>query len=88
MKLERNGIHGNLLSWMESFLNKRVQTVICEGATSTSYPVTSGVPQGSVLGPLLFLTYINDLPNGLTSTVKLFADDTLLYGVVVEDLKK
>ena len=85
MKLERYGIHGNLLSWMESFLTKRVQTVICEGATSTSSPVTSGVPQGSVLGPLLFLTYINDLPNGLTSTVKLFADDTLLYGVVVED---
>ena len=66
---------------MESFLTKRVQTVICEGATSTSSPVTSGVPQGSVLGPLLFLTCINDLPDGLTSTVKLFADDTLLYGV-------
>ena len=82
---KRYGIHGNLLSWMESFLTKRVQTVISEGATSTSSPVTSGVPQGSVLGPLLFLTYINDLPNGLTSTVKLFADDTLLYGVVVED---
>ena len=85
MKLKRYGIHGNLLSWMESFLTKRVQTVISEGATSTSSPVTSGVPQGSVLGLLLFLTYINDLPNGLTSTVKLFADDTLLYGVVVED---
>lgn len=85
MKLERYGIHGNLLSWMESFLTKRVQTVICEGATSPPSPVTSGVPQGSVLGPLLFLTYINDLPNGLTSTVKLFADDTLLYGVVVDD---
>ena len=85
MKLKHYGIHGNFLSWMESFLTKRVQTVICEGATSTSSPVTSGVPQGSVLGPLLFLTYINDLPNGLTSTVKLFADDTLLYGVVVED---
>ena len=56
-----------------------------EGATSTSSPVTSGVPQGSVLRLLLFLTYINDLANGLTSTVKLFADDTLLYGVVVED---
>ena len=86
MKLKRYGIHGNLLSWMESFLTiKRVQTVISEGATSTSSPVTSGVPQGSVLGLLLFLTYINDLPNGLTSTVNLFADDTLLYGVVVED---
>jgi len=47
--------------------------------------VTSGVPQGSVLGLLLFLTYITDLPNGLSSRVKLFADDTLLYGVVVED---
>ena len=70
---------------MESFLTKRAQTVNWEGATSTSSPLTSGVPQGSVLGPLFFLTYINDLPNGLTSTVKLFADDTLLYGVVVED---
>ena len=47
--------------------------------------MTSGVPRGSVLSPLLFLTYINDLPNGLTSTVKLFADDTLFYEVVVED---
>ena len=85
MKLECYGIHGNLLSWMESFLTKRVQSVICEGATSPSSAVTSGVPQGSVLGPLLFLTYINDLPNGLTSTVKLFANYTLLYRVVVED---
>ena len=47
--------------------------------------MTSGVPRGSVLSPLLFLTYINDLPNGLTFTVKLFADDTLFYEVVVEN---
>ena len=66
---------------MESLLTKRVQTVICEGATSPSSPVTPGVPQGSVLGPLLFLKY----NNGLTSTVKQFDDDTLLYGLVVED---
>ena len=84
MKLESYGIHGNLFSWMKSFLTKRVQAVIFEGATSPPSPVTSSVPQGSVLGSLLFLTYINDLPNGLTSTVKLFADDTLLYGVVVD----
>ena len=82
MKLEHCGIHGNLFLVLDG---KRVQTAICEGATSTSSPMTSGVPQGSVLGPLLFLTYINDQPNGLTSTVKLFADDILLYGVVVED---
>ena len=66
---------------MESLLTKRVQTVICEGATSPSSPVTPGVPQGSVPGPLLFLKYIN----GLTSTVKLFDNDTLLYGLVVEN---
>ena len=85
VKLERYGIHGNFLSWMKSLLTKRIQTFICEGATSPSSPVTSGVPQGSVLRPLLFLTYINNLPNGLTSTVKLFADNTLFHGVVVED---
>lgn len=62
-----------------------MQSVVCEGATSSPAAVISGVPQGTVLGLLLFLTYINDLPDGLASTVKLFADDTLLYGVVVED---
>lgn len=60
VKLELYGIHGNLFSWMESFLTRRVQTVICEGATSSSAPVTSGEPQKSVLGTL-FLTDINDL---------------------------
>ena len=60
VKLELYGIHGNLFSWMESFLTRRVQTVICEGATSPSSPVTSVEPQKSVLGTL-FLTDINDL---------------------------
>ena len=61
LKLELYSIHGNLLSWMESFLTRRVQTIICEGATSPSSQVTSGVPRKSVLGTLLFLTDINNL---------------------------
>ena len=61
LKLELYDIHGNLLSWMESFLTRRVQTIICEGTTSPSSQVTSGVPRKSVLGTLLFLTDINNL---------------------------
>ena len=59
--------------------------VACEGRSSQVSAVTFGVPQGTVLGPLLFLTYINDLPDRLNSEVKLFADDALLYGVIFND---
>ena len=56
-----------------------------EGETSTSIPVESGVPQGSVLGPSLFLFYINDMPEGIQSTVRLFADDIIAYVTISSD---
>ena len=84
-KMEYYGIRGPLLNWFTSFLSERQQTVICEGRSSTSASVSSGVPQGTVLAPLLFLLYINDLPDSINSTVRLFADDVLLYGVISND---
>ena len=66
----------------ESFLSHRFQRVVFNGQSSTWLPVTAGVPQGSILGPLFFLIYINDLSNSLSSTAKLFADDTSLFSVV------
>ena len=78
-KLHQYGIRGNALSWILAFLGNRSQTVVLEGEESESVPVTSGIPQGSVLGPILFLVYINDLPEELSSQVRLFADDTAVY---------
>ena len=76
------GIDGNLLSLIESFLQSRYQRVVLNGQSSKWKNVNAGVPQGSVLGPLFFLIYINDLPQGLHSDVKLFADDTSLFSVI------
>ena len=68
-----------MLNWVRAFLGSRSQRVVIEGEESESIPVTSGVPQGSVLVPMLFLIYINDLPDEFCSQVSLFADDTALY---------
>ena len=67
---------------MQSFLTNRFQRVLLNGQTSEWLPVKAGVPQGSILGPLLFLIYINDLSENIESTVKLFADDTSLFSVI------
>lgn len=78
-KLRHYGINGMLHLWISSFLKGRTQSVVVEGVSSSSVAVESGVPQGTVIGPLLFLLYINDLPNTISSKVRLFADDCLLY---------
>ena len=70
------GIGGKLLKWIAAFLEGRRQRVIVNGSKSSWTPVTSGIPQGSVLGPLLFVCYINDMPENITSTAYMFADDT------------
>ena len=73
------GIKGPLLKWIAAFLKDRHQSVVVEVMTSGQVPLDSGVPQGSVMGPLLFLLHINDLSSVVTSQVRLFADDCLLY---------
>ena len=83
-KLEKNGITNNLLSWFGDYLYDRRQRVVLNGQSSTWGSITAGVPQGSVLGPLLFLIYINDIVDVVNSKVKLFADDTSLY-LTVDD---
>ena len=78
VKLGSIGIGGNLLNWICSFLTDRKQVVVVNGSKSAEEDVTSGIPQGSVLGPLLFLIYINDLPEEVSTNAKLFADDSKL----------
>ena len=78
-KLNQYGIRGQLNQWVSSFLSNRSQSVVLEGARSKEVAVASGVPQGSVLGPLLFSIFINDLPSVVSSHVRLFADDCIIY---------
>ena len=75
-KLTQNGISGNLLNLLRDFLNERKQRVILNGQFSTWKNVSAGVPQGSILSPILFLIYFNDLTEGLSTNAKLFAVQT------------
>jgi hypothetical protein len=75
-KLSAYGIRGKVLGWIRNFLTNRKQRVAINGQKSAEVIVTSGIPQGSVLGPTLFLVYVNDLPEVILSILKLFADDT------------
>ena len=78
-KLKQNGISGSLLKLFENYLLNRKQLVDLNGTYSDYSIIESGVPQGSVLGPLLFLIYINDLETNIKSNIKYFADDTMLF---------
>ena len=76
------GIQGNILKWVESFLTGRKQKVVVNGKSSPWEEVLSGIPQGSMLGPILFVIFINDLPDVVEGQVKIFADDTKLFKAI------
>lgn len=82
LKMKSYGIGGNLLNWLTDFLDNRKQQVVIKDTFSDIKDVTSGIPQGSVLGPLLFIIYINDLPEAVNSEVQIFADDTKIFKAI------
>ena len=82
LKLKQNGISGNPLSTLTDFLKLRKQRVVLNGQLSSPSNIETGIPHGSILGPLLFFIYINDLIDGLTTSARFFADDVSLFSVV------
>ena len=82
IQIKKNDVSGSLLGLLKNYLHNRHQRVVLDGTYSEYSRLDSGVPQGSVLGPLLFLIYINDLENNIQSNVKFYADDTMLYSIV------
>ena len=85
LKLVAHGIDGNVLKWIENWLKNRKQRVVINGCFSDWSNVISGVPQGSVLGPLLFIIYINDIDECVAGKILKFADDTKIYHTVYSD---
>ena len=79
MKLWNYGVQGRTHAWIKSFLLGRTQRVEVDGEVSSWVPVKSGIRQGTVLGPVLFLSFINDLTAAVQSKVRLFADDCVMY---------
>ena len=86
-KLFGVGIRGNLLSWFRSYFTDRWHRTVIDGQASSLLPVSSGVPQGSILGPVLFIIHINSAPSvtDARTTVQLFADDMKCYRVIDND---
>ena len=83
-QLKSHGMGNSIINWIEHWLTDRRQRVVVDGEVSSWKSVLSGVPQGSVLGPILFLVYINDLEEGVTGKILKFADDTKLFRKVKE----
>ena len=77
---------GNILGRIKDYLTQRQQRVTLEGFSSTYKILDAGVPQGSVLGSFLFLLYINDITNGISNNIRLFADDTSLFAIIDNDI--
>ena len=82
LKLKAYGIRGHVAEWIEELLTARRMRVAVRGTLSKWVSITSGVPQGSVIGPLLFLIYVNDIPESLKCTSKMFADDTKVFNKI------
>ena len=81
-KLDTYGIKGSLLLWIKDFFSECTQKVVLNGSASNTFTLSSGVPQGSVMGPLLFLVYVNDILEQVECNISMFADDTKIYTTV------
>ncbi len=87
-KIKQPGIAGNVHNWMENWLSNRKQRVVINRTASDWAPVTNGVPQESVLGPMLFIIYINDIDVGVNNFIGKFADDTKIGNSVIYDRER